>query len=86
VGMKPWPCAFTVTAEQVRRLWRPAPVKATIRAKERPRDHVIKLFNGPLKGKVKPGMRAAEAHKLVRPHYETSRETIERALEDWEGK
>lgn len=83
VGMEPWPRVFTVTAEQVRRLWRPPSAKA-VRIKERPRDHVVKLFNGLLKGKIKPGMRAADAHTLVRPHYKTSRETIERALKDWD--
>jgi hypothetical protein len=91
VGMKPWPCAFTVDAREVRRLWRPKPPKAKAASASYVRDRVLQLFNGPLKERIKPGMLAHEAEKLVQPLYsarykkKVSRDTIGRALEDWQG-
>jgi hypothetical protein len=80
---------FRVDANDMRRLWPARPPK-------RPRTdtscaRVVELLNGPLKGKVRPGVRPHEVEKAILLAYKArwggkvSRDTIARALKEAQG-
>jgi hypothetical protein len=87
LGWDPTAYAFFVASEEMLQLW---PSKSQRVRKPKPKhkvDRVIELFDGPLKGKIKPGMLPHEAHEFVRPLYkEVSRDTVARALKEWQGE